>query len=148
AEGLTLPAEFGKHEEKLVEEDNQVDLLEHIQKDNISRYAKIAYTAFRVGDVVEVTFSVIAVPCTAGMRCMKLVLRALCLENTEFTTDMTVKKATRVSDGKKRKREVKEDVNKVNFTRARCYVDVYDVEEEVETTDKQMSEMDLEEKTT
>lgn len=44
AEGLTLPAEFGKHEEKLVQEgthryveDNQVDLLEHIQKDNISR---------------------------------------------------------------------------------------------------------------
>lgn len=57
---------------------------------------------------------------------------------------MTVKKATRVSDVKKRKREVKEDGNKVNFTRARCYVDVYDMDEEVEKTDKQMSEMDLE----
>lgn len=59
---------------------------------------------------------------------------------------MTVKKALKVSDAKKRKRETKDDGHKVSLTRARCYADVYDVEEDVETTDKQLSEMDLEEK--
>ncbi|KLO03934.1 hypothetical protein SCHPADRAFT_948164 [Schizopora paradoxa] len=74
---------------------------------------------------------------------MKLVLRALCLENTEFTTDMTVKKAMKVSDAKKRKRETRDDGHKVSLTRARCYADVYDVEEDVETTDKELSAMHL-----
>ena len=50
------------------------------------RYTRVPYTAFRVGDIVEVSFGIIAVPTAAGKRCMKLVLRGLSLENSTFTT--------------------------------------------------------------
>lgn len=52
----------------------------------VCRYTRVPYTAFRVGDIVEVSFSLIAVPTALGKRCMKLVLRGLSLESPVFTT--------------------------------------------------------------
>ncbi len=128
------------------------------------RYVKIPYTGFRVGDIVEVSFGLIAVPTTSGMRCMKLVLRGLSLESTEFTTvsdqnafykqiiyyspkAMTLKRAMLITEGKKRKRPEKDEEKakgKVNFSRARCYGEEEDLEKEVEEADGRLGRMEIE----
>ncbi len=128
------------------------------------RYVKIPYTGFRVGDIVEVSFGLIAVPTTSGMRCMKLVLRGLSLESTEFTTvsdqntfyihiiyyvpkAMSLKRAMLITEGKKRKRPESDEEkakSKVNFSHARCYGEEEDLDKEIQEADGQMSKMDLE----
>ena len=63
---------------------------------------------------------------------------------------MAIAKALKAPDAKKRKRHSATDYNKVSFTRARCYSDHSetdenegDIEANVDKTDKQMKEMDL-----
>lgn len=55
------------------------------------RYVEVPYTSFRCGDIVEATFSLLAVPVKPAKYCMKLVLRGLSLEESGFTTVSNIK---------------------------------------------------------
>ena len=67
---------------------------------------------------------------------------------------MSIKKALKVAESKKRKRSPTTEYSKVSFTRARCYEEHNETEEDeealeadeadVDKTDKQMKEMALE----